>query len=133
MSRLNGCPYHLYSCCSYPNLVATCFNCSTHFYVATSIGVFNLHFCRNIKFLGRDLASPFSSLSWSRHQLSVATNNVFFLCRDLKTVTQHDLSLKLLLSWSQHIFSCRNSFCWAYYHFQSRPEFSVVTSKLLYY
>ena len=102
--------------------------------VATSIGVLNLIFCRNLKLHGRDLASPFSGLSWSRHQLSVATNNVLFLCRNLKMVSRHDLSLRLLLSWSQLIFSCRNSFCWAYYHFRSRPQvFFVMTSKLLYY
>ena len=110
MSLLNGCPYHLCSCYNCPNLVARCFNRSAHFYVTTSIGVLSIHFCRNIKFPGRELASPFSSLSWSQHHLSVATNNVFFLCRDLKTVSRHDLSLKLLLSWSQQIFSYRNSF-----------------------
>ena len=44
LSRLNGCPSHLCSGHSCLNLVATCLNCSAHFRVATSIGVFSSYF-----------------------------------------------------------------------------------------
>ena len=61
------------------------------FLVATLIGISNLYLCRNLKLPGRDIASPFSITFWSRHHFSVATNNIFFSCRDLKTVSRHYL------------------------------------------
>ena len=100
------------------------------FLVATSIGVLILHFSRNINFLvetlqvhsavllGRDINYL---LLPTMSSLCVATSK---RCRDMMVA---------LLTLSQQIFSCHNSFCWAYYHFYSRLELSVVTSKLMYY
>ena len=73
-------------------LLCNSFLLSRHeFQVATLIGVSNLYLCRNLKLPGRDIASPFSITFWSRHHCSIATNNIFFSCRDLKMVSRHYL------------------------------------------
>ena len=61
------------------------------FLVATLIGILNLYLCRNLKLPSRDITSPFSITFWSRHHFSIVTNNIFFSCRDLKTVSRHYL------------------------------------------
>ena len=56
--------------------VSTCFNCSAYFYVATWIPSRDLDWCPQLTFL-------------LQHQFWSATNNVFFLCRDLEVVSRH--------------------------------------------
>ena len=67
-----------------------CLSCH-EFLVATLIGVSNLYLFHNLKLPGRDIASSFSIIFWSRHHFFVATNNIFFSCRDLKTMSRHYL------------------------------------------